>query len=74
VCHDAAGAEEVGAGEAPRDGHGARVAALAAGARSRLKVHGAGHGRLDEAGDAEVAQETADALVATNTGRYECTG
>ena len=57
--HDAAGAEEACAGETPGDS--ARLAALAAGARRRLEIHRAGHGRLDQPGDAIVAQQPAHA-------------
>lgn len=53
--HDAAGAQEAGASETPSDG--ARLAALAAGAGGRLEIHRARHGRLDQPGDAEVAQQ-----------------
>ena len=57
--HNAAWAQEAGAGETPCDG--TRLAALAAGAGGRLEIHGAGHGGLDEAGDAVVAEQPAHA-------------
>ncbi len=56
--HDATRAEEVCAGQTP--GNCARLPALAAGARRRLKIHRAGNGSLDQAGHSKIAEETPD--------------